>query len=93
MLYFGDRGSQEFKGDGLFDMSINYNVPVFRTLRPWVKLDVLQSVQSHPFSDRAQSLVECLKFKRRGGPQFGRDSAVTLETRGHGGRLCGIGNA
>jgi hypothetical protein len=40
VLYFGDRGSQEFKGSGLFDTSINYNVPVFRTLRPWVKLDV-----------------------------------------------------
>jgi outer membrane receptor protein involved in Fe transport len=40
MLFFGTRGSQEFKGYGLFDTSINYNVPLFRTLRPWVKLDV-----------------------------------------------------
>jgi len=39
-VFFGDRGSQEFAGYGMLDMSFNYNVPVFRTLRPWVKLDV-----------------------------------------------------
>ncbi len=39
-VYFGDRGSEFFKGYGLFDTSINYNVPVFRSLRPWVKLDI-----------------------------------------------------
>jgi hypothetical protein len=39
-VFFGDRGSEEFAGSGVLDMSVNYNVPVFRTLRPWVKLDV-----------------------------------------------------
>jgi len=39
-VFFGDRGSQEFAGYGAFDISINYNVPVFRTLKPWIKLDV-----------------------------------------------------
>ena len=34
------RGRSTFAGYGLFDMSLNYNVPVFRTLRPWVKFDV-----------------------------------------------------
>ena len=36
----GRRGSETFKGYGLLDTSINYNVPVFRTLKPWVKFDV-----------------------------------------------------
>jgi hypothetical protein len=40
-LYFGERGSQEFKGYGLMDLSLNYAVPVFRSLRPWVKFEVL----------------------------------------------------
>jgi hypothetical protein len=41
MVFFnGERGTETFPGHGLFDASINYNVPVFRTLRPWVKLDV-----------------------------------------------------
>jgi outer membrane receptor for ferrienterochelin and colicin len=39
-VYFGDRGSQEFSGYGIVNLSVNYNVPVFKTLRPWVKLDV-----------------------------------------------------
>jgi hypothetical protein len=39
-VYFGPRGSETFKGYGLFDTSLNYTVPVLRTLRPWVKLDV-----------------------------------------------------
>jgi hypothetical protein len=38
--FFGARGSQTFAGYGLLDTSVNYNVPVFRTLRPWVKFDV-----------------------------------------------------
>jgi hypothetical protein len=39
-VFFGALGSQTFKGYGLLDTSINYNIPVFRTLKPWVKFDV-----------------------------------------------------
>jgi hypothetical protein len=39
-VYFGERGSQEFPGYGVVDASINYNIPVFRSLRPWVKFDI-----------------------------------------------------
>jgi hypothetical protein len=39
-IYFGARGSQFFNGYGLLDTSINYNVPVAGSLRPWVKFDV-----------------------------------------------------
>ncbi|HJZ75378.1 MAG TPA: carboxypeptidase regulatory-like domain-containing protein [Vicinamibacterales bacterium] len=39
-VFFGPLGSEQFAGYGLLDTSINYNVPVFRTLRPWVKLDI-----------------------------------------------------
>ncbi len=41
MIFFtGARGDQSFAGYGVLDASINYNVPVFRSVRPWVKLDV-----------------------------------------------------
>jgi hypothetical protein len=40
MVFFDSRGSQSFDGYGLFDMSFNYNIPVFRSLRPWVKFDI-----------------------------------------------------
>jgi hypothetical protein len=38
-LFFGKRGSETFPGYAAVDASINYDVPVFRTLRPWLKLD------------------------------------------------------
>jgi len=40
MVFFGDRGSQTFPGYGLFDTSINYNIPVWNHVSPWVKLDI-----------------------------------------------------
>jgi hypothetical protein len=39
-LFFGDRGSETFPGYGVFDTSVNYNIPVFRKLRPWLKVDI-----------------------------------------------------
>jgi hypothetical protein len=39
-VFFGPLGSQEFAGYAVADASVNYNVPVFRALRPWVKFDV-----------------------------------------------------
>jgi hypothetical protein len=40
-LFFGERGSQSFEGFHLADLSTTYEVPVWQTLRPWVKLEVL----------------------------------------------------
>jgi hypothetical protein len=39
-VFFADRGTEMFKGYGLLDTSINYDIPVFRSLRPWVKFDI-----------------------------------------------------
>ena len=39
-VYFGDRGSQEFASYGIVNASVNYNVPVFKSVRPWIKLDL-----------------------------------------------------
>ena len=39
-LYFGGRGTQFFKGYTLFDTSINYEIPVFKSVRPWLKFDI-----------------------------------------------------
>jgi hypothetical protein len=41
-LFFAERGTEFFPDHAhLFDMSINYNIPIWRTLRPWLKFDVL----------------------------------------------------
>ena len=39
-LFFDERGSEEFAATNLFDFGLTYQVPLFRTLRPWLKLDV-----------------------------------------------------
>ncbi|MCL4845857.1 MAG: carboxypeptidase regulatory-like domain-containing protein [Acidobacteria bacterium] len=39
-LYFGDRGSELFDAAHLFDFGLNYEVPVFKSLRPYLKFDV-----------------------------------------------------
>ena len=40
-VFFGARGSQEFEDYALFDLAVTYGVPVWQSLRPWVKLEVL----------------------------------------------------
>jgi hypothetical protein len=40
-IYFGERGSQFFEGYGLLDFAATYSVPVWHTVRPWVKIEVL----------------------------------------------------
>ncbi len=40
-LYDSDgRGSGSFAGYGLFDLSVNYNVPVWKSLSPWFKAEI-----------------------------------------------------
>ena len=39
-IFFGDRGAYEFSGYGVMDLATSYNVPVWKTVKPWVKLEV-----------------------------------------------------
>jgi hypothetical protein len=39
-LYFGPRGVGDFKGYGLLDLALTYGIPVWKTARPWVKVEV-----------------------------------------------------
>ena len=39
-VFFGDRGAQFFPGVALFDTSFNYELPLYKTARPWVKFDI-----------------------------------------------------
>ena len=42
-VFFANRGSENFKDYGVLDLSINYNVPVFESVRPWVKVDIFNA--------------------------------------------------
>ena len=39
-VYFKGRGTENFDGYGLFDLSVNYSIPVWDTLSPWIKFDL-----------------------------------------------------
>jgi len=39
-VFFGERGAGDFTGAHLFDVALTYDIPVYRSLRPYVKLDV-----------------------------------------------------
>ena len=45
-LFFGERGSQEFAGYGLVDLGVTYRVPVWKTMRPWLKIEVLNALNN-----------------------------------------------
>ena len=38
-IFFGQRGSGSFKGYGMFDLAATYDVPVWKTARPWIKFE------------------------------------------------------
>ena len=40
IYYWHGRGSETFPGYGLFDLSAQYQIPVWRSLRPWLKLEL-----------------------------------------------------
>ena len=42
-LYFGERGRGDFPGYALVDFGVQYNIPVWRTVRPYAKLDLLNA--------------------------------------------------
>jgi len=42
-IFFGERGAQSFEGFHLVDLAATYSVPVWQSLRPWVKLEVLNA--------------------------------------------------
>jgi hypothetical protein len=42
-VYFKGRGTENFEGYGLFDLSVNYSVPVWDSLSPWIKFDLFNA--------------------------------------------------
>ena len=40
-VFFGGRGSESFEAFHLMDLGLTYGVPVWQSLRPWVKVEVL----------------------------------------------------
>ena len=83
-LYFDSRGSESFAGYAVIDTSINYNVPVFRLVKPWLKLDVFNLFNNEKLIGYNTSVVPDPDSPRDAlglptgyirGPQFGQAQA------------------
>ena len=60
-VFFGERGAYEFKGYGVMDFATSYNVPVWKTVQPWVKLEVYNL-----FNNQKQIAWDRTVTRRRG---------------------------
>jgi len=85
-LYFDNRGTQFYNGYNAVDLDINYDVPIFKTVKPWIKFDVYnlfnndQLVQFNTtVRQDPNSPLDALGY-RTGyvkGAQFGTSTAAT----------------
>jgi hypothetical protein len=86
-LYFGERGSELYPdGSHLFDLALTYSLPVLRTLRPYLKLDVRNVFNSTPLlsHDTTLTAIEDGPVDQLGlpttfekGPRFGEATSNT----------------
>ena len=44
IFYGGERGTETFPGYGLLDIGLGYNIPVFKTAKPWFKFDIYNAL-------------------------------------------------
>jgi hypothetical protein len=85
-VFFGGRGAYEFKGYGVMDLATSYNVPVWKTVKPWVKLEVynLFNNQKQIAWDRTVTADATSPLDANGiptgyvqGPNFGKATSGT----------------
>ena len=47
-IYYEGRGTGEFESQSLFDLALNYDVPVWKKVRPYVKFDLRNMFNAQP---------------------------------------------
>jgi hypothetical protein len=97
-VYFADRGSEEFAGFGLFDANVSYNIPILKTIKPWVKFDIYNLLNNQKLiswnttirPDPASPLDSLgLRTGYLRGPLFGQATAQTNFPAPFGGQTGG----
>ena len=85
-VYFSQgRGSETFDGYGLFDVSVNYSIPVWDSLSPWIKFELFNALNNDTqiFADTTVILDPNSSVDDFGiptgfirGPNFGEPTSV-----------------
>jgi hypothetical protein len=47
-LFFGERGAGEYESAHLFDLALNYEVPIVKSWRPWLKVELRNVFNKQP---------------------------------------------
>jgi hypothetical protein len=86
LFYGGERGIGTFEAQSLFDFALNYDIPVWKTVRPYVKFDLRNAFNAQPLigfdrtvtpnnngpKDELGLPTEFIK-----GPNFGKNTVLT----------------
>ena len=85
-VYFsGGRGSETFDGYGLLDVAVNYSIPVWDSLSPWIKFELFNALNNDKqiFGDTTVTLDPDSPVDEFGiptgftrGPRFGEPTSV-----------------
>jgi hypothetical protein len=80
-VFFGERGEYDFAGYGVMDLAAQYNIAVWKTLRPWFKVEVYNLLDNQKMIawDRTVSAAAGSPVDANGlatsyvqGPRFGQ---------------------
>src|SRR5262249_25163913 len=58
-VYFGQRGIDTFPSVSAVDLALNYDIPLFKVLSPWVKATVFNVFNSHYLRAYNTSILPC----------------------------------
>ena len=58
-LFFGERGAGTFPSQSRFDFALNYDIPVFKVLEPWIKVSVFNVFNTRYRTGFDTSIVPC----------------------------------
>jgi hypothetical protein len=58
-IYFGARGSQTFPSRSAFDIALNYDIPIYKIISPWVKATVTNVFNTHYRTGFNTGVIPC----------------------------------
>ena len=58
-LFFGERGAQTFPSQSRFDFALNYDIPIFKLLEPWLKVTVVNVFNTRYRTGFDTSIIPC----------------------------------
>lgn len=85
-LFYGERGAGQFESATQVDLAVTYDIPVWKTLRPWLKLELYNAFNNQNLVAFNTAVTRDLGGPLDGnglplnyvtGPNFGRGTAVT----------------